>query len=46
MIRSLGVRYVMVHAGDYDGASIAAGAPERTIQAFVPAAVPAACTFA
>jgi hypothetical protein len=35
MIRSLGVRYVMVHPGDYDGSSIAARVPDRTIQAFL-----------
>jgi hypothetical protein len=33
MLRSLGVRYVFVHPDDYDGASIAAGMPDRTIRA-------------
>lgn len=33
MLRSLGIRYVFVHPDDYDGASIAAGMPDRTIHA-------------
>jgi hypothetical protein len=33
MLRSLGIRYVFVHPDDYDGASIAAGVPDRTIRA-------------
>jgi hypothetical protein len=33
MLRSLGIRYVFVHPGDYDGASIATGLPDRTIRA-------------
>jgi hypothetical protein len=33
MLRSIGVRYVIVHPGDYDAASIAARVPDRVIQA-------------
>jgi hypothetical protein len=33
MLRSLGIRYVFVHPADYDGASIAAGVPDRTVRA-------------
>jgi hypothetical protein len=33
MLRSLGIRYVFVHPSDYDGASTAAGLPDRTIRA-------------
>jgi hypothetical protein len=33
MLRSIGVRYVIVHPGDYDAASIAAREPDRVIQA-------------
>jgi len=34
MLRSVGVRYVIVHPGDYDATSRADGLPDRTIDAF------------
>jgi len=34
MLRSLGVRYVFVHPGDYDEPSRVDGVPDRTIRAF------------
>jgi hypothetical protein len=33
MLRSLGIRYVIVHPGDYDGPAIDADLPNRTIRA-------------
>ena len=34
MLRAIGVRYVVVHPGDFDGASRADALPEHTIEAF------------
>jgi hypothetical protein len=34
MIRSLGVRYVMVHPGDYDAGAVGARVPDRIVAAF------------